>query len=83
MDNMNEAGYTMAKSGAVALTRSFTTNQNDNPEIKDGIKAMALCPYFANTQLVRDWRNIDSIEQKFKSRVMSVSEVGQKFMDCK
>ena len=43
----------MAKFGTVALTRGFAQRGREGPWRKHGVKAMALCPWFANTQLVR------------------------------
>ena len=40
--NVGESGYSMAKFGAIALTRSFSQNDNFS---KDGVKAVALCPW--------------------------------------
>ena len=45
---INDVGYTAAKHGVVALTRSFESS-NSNVEASEGIKAYALCPYFADT----------------------------------
>jgi NAD(P)-dependent dehydrogenase (short-subunit alcohol dehydrogenase family) len=64
----------MAKSGVVALTRSFE-DAKPNPYNLEGIKAYAICPCFANTQLVTDEHSLDELEKKTKVRVMTVSEV--------
>jgi hypothetical protein len=51
----------------------------------EGIKAYALCPAFADTQLVRDsikmygHSKIEDLEKVIKTRVMNVSEVGHAF----
>ena len=51
----------------------------------EGIKAYALCPAFADTQLVRDsikmygHSKIEDLEKIIKVRVMDVSEVGHAF----
>ena len=51
----------------------------------EGIKAYALCPVFADTQLVRDSiklygkSKIEDLEKDTKVRVMDVSEVGHAF----
>ena len=51
----------------------------------EGIKAYALCPAFADTQLVRDaikmygQSTIKDLEKTIKNRVMDVSEVGHAF----
>ena len=41
--NVGESGYSMAKFGAIALTRSFSQNDIFS---KDGVKAVALCPWY-------------------------------------
>ena len=51
----------------------------------EGIKSYALCPAFADTQLVRDaikmygQSTIEDLEKVIKNRVMDVSEVGHAF----
>ena len=75
MRNIEEAGYTMAKSAVVSLTRSFAQRGSKGPWRRDGIKAFALCPYFANTQLVSSTTDIKALEAKFKTRVLTVKEV--------
>ena len=57
----------MAKFGTVALTRSFTQKGKDGPWKKDGIKAMALCPFFANTKLVTSRISLDKLEKQYKA----------------
>ena len=69
---LDESGYSMAKFGTIAMTRSFSQNEHFS---SDGIKAMALCPWFTNTQFVTTVFSTDAIEQKFKYRVLEVSEV--------
>ena len=72
--NIDGVGYVMAKHGVVALTRCF---EDSSPTVSssEGIKAYALCPYFADTQLVRSAINIDSFEQAGNARVLTVDEV--------
>lgn len=67
---MEAAGYVMAKWGAVALTRSFATCK-PSVEEAEGVKAYALCPWFADTELVRSSEalNVDAIEKKAKVKV--------------
>ena len=76
MRNIDEAGYTMAKSAVVALTRSFAQKGRNGPWKKDGIKAFALCPWFADTELVRN-AGFDQklMEKKTNYRILTVSEV--------
>ena len=52
MGDLNCAGYGVAKHGIVSMTRSFLTS---DPKVYDseGIKCYALCPTFADTNLVR------------------------------
>ena len=82
MRNIEESGYTMAKWAIVALTRSFAQRGRNGPMKRDGIKAMALCPWFANTQLVRNSTSIESLESKTKIRCLKVSEVGDCFVEA-
>ena len=72
--NIDGVGYVMAKHGVVALTRCF---EDSSPTVSssEGIKAYALCPYFADTQLVRSAINIDSLERAGNARVLTVEEV--------
>ena len=65
--NLPETGYAMAKFGTVALTRSFTQKGKDGPWKKDGVKAMALCPFFANTKLVTSRISLDKLEKQYKA----------------
>ena len=79
MRNIDEAGYTMAKSAVVTLTRSFAQRGRNGPWRLHGIKAFALCPWFADTQLVRDAKlDLDFVNAKAKQRTLSVSEVNVK-----
>ena len=76
MRNIDEAGYTMAKSAVVTLTRSFAQKGRNGPWKKDRIKAFALCPWFADTELVRN-AGFDQklMEKKTNYRILTVSEV--------
>ena len=71
---IRDAGYTVSKHGTVALTRSFK-DCVPNVEQSEGIKAYAICPYFADTQLVRDTVSIEDLQRKIKGRVLTVNEV--------
>ena len=64
---INDVGYPIAKHGVVALTRSFKTIM-PSIEASEGIKCYAICPYFANTQLVTDRIAIADLEKQFKNR---------------
>ena len=66
--DFKSAGYVMAKWGAVALTRSFA-NSTPSVEQAEGIKAYAICPWYADTQLVRSMTDIETIEKKSKQKV--------------
>ena len=67
--------YTVAKHACVAITRAI--GADSTLELSEGIKCYALCPYFADTQLVRDrWEtDIKEFEAKIKNRVLTVEEV--------
>ena len=91
MRNLDETGYSMAKFGVVALTRNFALRGRQGPWKKDGVKAMALCPWFAKTKLVTDATSIEALEEKFnqkgrgmplKLKLLEVPEVADKFMQC-
>jgi len=78
LGSINDVGYTAAKHGVVALTRSFETAK-PNVEASEGVKAYALCPYFADTSLVKESGTIDELERRIKGRVLTVNEVGHAF----
>ena len=77
LGEIKDAGYTVSKHGTVALTRSFK-DCKPNVEFSEGIKAYAICPYFADTQLVRDTIAINDLEKKIKGRVLTIQEVKKK-----
>ena len=52
LGSINDVGYTAAKHGVVALTRSFDTSK-PSVEATEGVKSYAICPYFADTNLVK------------------------------
>ena len=66
-------------------SRDSTSKDSDPIRPSEGIKAYALCPVFADTQLVRDSiklygkSKIEDLEKDTKVRVMDVSEVGHAF----
>jgi NAD(P)-dependent dehydrogenase (short-subunit alcohol dehydrogenase family) len=72
------SGYTMAKWGVVALTRSFGTAKPNLSQTED-VKCFALLPYFVDTKLVRDVLDVTKIEKMFGYRAFSVSEIGDYF----
>jgi NAD(P)-dependent dehydrogenase (short-subunit alcohol dehydrogenase family) len=74
LGKLDDVGYTMAKWGVVALTRSFE-DAKPNPYKLEGIKAYAICPWFADTQLVRDTIALDELREKTKTRILTVTEV--------
>ena len=76
LSNIEGAGYTMAKWGAVALARSFASSR-PNPYKADGVKSYAICPWFADTALVRNVTSLAKIERVTKHRVLTVEDVGQ------
>ena len=78
LGNINEVGYTASKWGTVAFTRSFATAK-PNVASTEGIKAYAICPYFADTSLVRESVAIDDLQKRIKGRVLTVNEVGHAF----
>ena len=66
-------------------SRDAASKDSDPIRPSEGIKAYALCPVFADTQLVRDSiklygkSKIEDLEKDTKVRVMDVSEVGLAF----
>ena len=64
---VEESGYFMAKFGTVALTRGFAQRGREGPWRKHGVKAMALCPWFANTQLVRKTTTVGELGMRIIS----------------
>ncbi|TRY67484.1 hypothetical protein TCAL_09239 [Tigriopus californicus] len=74
------SGYTMAKHGVIGLTRSFP-RARPAPFSKYGVKAYALCPWFADTQLLREEiSDLSKIERSTKTRVLTVEEVGKSLL---
>ena len=49
-----------------------------NPWKSDGVKAYALCPWFAPTELVKESVGIAELEKKIKTRVLTIEEVKAK-----
>ena len=77
LGKIQDAGYNMAKFGVVALTRSFVNTREPHldVEVTEGIKAYAICPYFADTNLVRTAINLDDLRKRIKTRILTVEEV--------
>eukprot|EP00095_Tigriopus_kingsejongensis_P001086 maker-scaffold193_size270907-snap-gene-0.11 protein:Tk01086 transcript:maker-scaffold193_size270907-snap-gene-0.11-mRNA-1 annotation:"15-hydroxyprostaglandin dehydrogenase" len=71
-------GYLMAKHAVIALTRNFTVAK-PTPFQQYGVKSYALCPWFANTQLVRSsiGNDLSKLERATRSRVLTPEEVGE------
>ena len=82
LGKIEDCGYTMAKWGVVGLTRSFETCK-PNPLQTHKVKSWALCPWFADTQLVRSSlpkdMTMNQFARKVKTRVLTVQEVGNGF----
>jgi len=78
LGSINDVGYTAAKHGVVALTRSFESSK-PSVESGEGIKSYAICPYFADTALVKESVTIEDLTRKIKGRVLTVNEVGHAF----
>ena len=86
--NVGESGYSMAKFGAIALTRSFSQNDIFS---KDGVKAVALCPWytiffvsdFLHFLIGITYRNIYFFHRftntQFVTTVFSTDAIEQKF----
>ena len=73
------------RSYLLTWSRDAASKDSDPIRPSEGIKAYALCPAFADTQLVRDsikmygHSKIEDLEKVIKTRVMDVSEVGHAF----
>ena len=73
----------MAKHGLVAMTRSFLISE---PKVYDTekIKCYALCPTFADTNLVRSWKTKGmKTEYAFIAslmRILTIEDVGDAMM---
>lgn len=78
LGTIQDVGYTSSKHGVVALTRSFATSK-PNVELSEGVKCYAICPFFADTALVKESTNISDLERRIKGRVLTVTEVGHAF----
>ena len=59
--------------------RSYAKCARPKPWEDDQIKAYALCPWFADTDLVKETTEIEKIEKKTKMRVLTVEDVGNAF----
>merc|ERR1712200_325213 len=78
LGSINDVGYTAAKHGVVALTRSFDTSK-PSVEASEGVKAYAICPYFADTSLVKESITIEDLTKRIGTRVLTANEVGHAF----
>jgi len=79
LGKFDDLGYTVSKWGAVSFTRSYAKCSKPKPWEDDKIKAYALCPWFANTELVKETIEIGKLEKKVKFRALTVEEVGNAF----
>jgi len=79
LGKFDELGYTVSKWGTVSFTRSYAKCARPKPWEDDQIKAYALCPWFADTDLVKETTEIEKIEKKTKMRVLTVEDVGNAF----
>ena len=90
LGDIQGSGYNITKWGNVAVTRNFELAQPNTYEV-EGIKAFALCPWFADTAMVRSGieekkgelvsrsgpvASLKELEQKTGNRVLTVGEVG-------
>ena len=79
MGDINGTGYNITKWGNIALTRNFELAQ-PNPYDAEGIKSYALCPWFADTAMVRNGVDVVALEKRTKNRILTVGEVGHAMM---
>ena len=63
----------------VFIYRSYAACSRPKPWEDDQIKAYAVCPWFANTELVKETTTLEELEEKTKVRVLTVEEVGNSF----
>jgi len=75
-------GYGVSKWGAISFTRSYARCSAPKPWEDDGIKAYALCPWFANTDLLKESTNIKELEKDTMFRVLTVKDVGNAFEEA-
>ena len=77
---IDDVGYPIAKHGVVALTRSFKTIM-PSIEASEGIKCYAICPYFADTNLVRQSIAIKDLTSAIKGRALLSSVYSSGIME--
>lgn len=63
----------------ILFDRSYARCSAPKPWEDDGIKAYALCPWFANTDLLKESTNIKELEKDTMFRVLTVKDVGNAF----
>ena len=59
--------------------RSYAKCSAPKPWEDDGIKAYAICPWFANTDLLKESTNINELEKDTMFRVLTIKDVGNAF----
>eukprot|EP00095_Tigriopus_kingsejongensis_P011268 maker-scaffold526_size146413-snap-gene-0.27 protein:Tk11268 transcript:maker-scaffold526_size146413-snap-gene-0.27-mRNA-1 annotation:"15-hydroxyprostaglandin dehydrogenase" len=76
--SIETCGYPMAKHAVISLTRSFAV-ANPAPFQKYGVKSYAICPWFADTQLLRSELTEGWTRQARSTgtRVLTSEEVGE------
>jgi len=79
LGRFDDLGYTVSKFGAVSFTRSYAACSSPKPWEDDQIKAYALCPWFADTDLVKETIEIKKLEKKVKYRALTIQDVGNAF----
>ena len=82
LGEINNAGYQVAKHGLVSMTRAFITSE-PKPHKSEGIKCYALCPVFADTNLVRSAfeKRKEEIQKgtvSSKGQITSMEELSEK-----
>ena len=66
----------------ILTDRSYARCSAPKPWEDDGIKAYALCPWFANTDLLKESTNIKELEKDTMFRVLTVEDVGNAFEEA-
>ena len=61
------------------ICRSYAHCARPKPWEDDQIKAYALCPWFADTDLVKETIELKKLEKKVKFRALTVEDVGNAF----
>ena len=69
----------LLQNSIVVWSRFYSNCGRPKPWEDDKIKAYALCPWFAETELVKETTTISKLEKKSFFRVLTVEEVGNAF----